>query len=106
MGHPDLWRAYACLFMGGEGDFGAGLGGFGRVGEALDEGAVFANAGVGLVHGDESVAFVQVGGWDLGVVGVVLEDVVVVLDGGGGLVAAEIHLADVVVGVAGEVVVG
>src|SRR5579862_5458474 len=94
------------LFVGGEGEFGAGLGGFGGVGEALDEGAVLADAGFGLVHGDEGVALVQVRGGDLGVVGVVLEDVVVVPDGVRGLAGAEVHLADVVVGVAGEVVLG
>ena len=48
----------------------------------------------------------QVGGGDFCVVGVVLEEVVVVLDGGGGFGGADVDFAEVVVGVAGEVVVG
>src|SRR5215469_30221 len=104
MGGP-LPSPLSRLPVGGQGDFGFGLSGFGGVGEALDEGAVLTNACFGLVHSDEGVALVQVRGGDLGVVGVVLEDVVVVLNGSGVLAPAEVHFADVVVGVAGEVVV-
>ena len=64
-------------------EFAAGLHGFGRVGEALDEGAELADAGVCLLESDERLALVQVGDGDLVAVGILLEDLVVVLDGGG-----------------------
>jgi len=65
-----------------------------------------ALGGFGLVGVDEGLGFVELGGGDLGVVYVAGEDRVVVLDGEGGLVGAHLHLAEIEVGVAGEVVVG
>ena len=47
-----------------EGVFGAGLGGFGGVGEALDEGAEFADAGVGLLDGESASPLCR---WEAGI---------------------------------------
>ena len=96
---------------GGDGDahsveLAAGLGGFGGVGEARDEGAQFSDAGLALAGLEEGLALVQVRDGALGIVGELLEDAVVVLDGGGVLAGAVVDLAQIVERVAGQGVGG
>ena len=67
---------------------------FGGDGEALDEAAEFALGGFGLVDGDQGLGFVELGGGNLGVVDVAGDDLVVVLDGEGGLVAWHLFRRD------------
>ncbi len=98
------------LVAGGDGDphraeFAAGLRRFGAGGEALDERAEFAIASVVLLHGDERIGFVQMGGRYLGIVRIALEDLVIALDCRAELFSFGIHLTDIEVGVTGEVVI-
>ena len=54
----------------------------------------------------QGLRLVQVRDRSLGVAGVLIDDLVVVLDGGGEFAGAVVDLADVVVGVAGKRVAG
>jgi hypothetical protein len=72
----------------------------------LDEGVEFALAGNRLFGREQGVRLVQVRGGDFGVVRIALKDLIVVLDGCCWLLSAEVHLAEIEIGVAGEVVVG
>src|SRR5579871_5484874 len=87
-------------------ELAACLHGLGRIGVALDKGAQFADAGVGLLKGDERLTFVQVGYGDLAAVGVLFNDLVVGLDGVCVLAGTVFDLALVVVGVSREGMVG
>ncbi len=78
----------------------------GEVGKRAIRVAEFAGAGFVVFHGEERHAFVEAGDGDLGVVGELLEDVVVVADGVGVLAGAVVDLAEVVEGVAGEGILG
>lgn len=80
-------------------EFAAGLHGLRRVGEALDEGAEFAGAGFVLFHVKEGDALVEMRCGDLVAVGILLEDGIVGLDGGGVVAVAEVDLGLVVEGV-------
>ena len=84
----------------------AGLRRLRRVGVALDQGTEFADASVSLLCGQQGFAFVKLRGGDLCVVRKLLDEVIVALDGGRGLLSADVNLADVVVAVACEIVVG
>jgi len=61
---------------------------------------------VGLFHRDHRIGFVKVSGWDLYVVGEVLDEVVVHFYCGGGLLGAKVYFAKVEIGIAGEIIVG
>ena len=86
-------------------ELAAGLGGLGRVGKAGDQGAQLAGGGVVFLFGEECHAFVEMGDGDLGIIGELLQDVVVVAHGVGEFPGAVVDFAKVIEGIAGEGIV-
>ena len=101
-----MWLAFGSYGNAHSAEAAAGLHCFGGVGVALDEGAEFSDAGFVLFELDEGLTFVEVGDGNFVAVGVLLEDAVVVLYGGGVVAAAVFDLAEIVASVSGEWIVG
>src|SRR6185312_9945832 len=104
---PPVQRAYLAARVYRDAhavQFAAGLSRLRRGGEALNDGAKFRDGSFAVLECEQRLAFVQVRNGCLLIAGVVVQDVVVVLDGCGILSMAIVDLAEVVPGLSRELV--